>query len=88
MSFAKPRKTVSDMARYIATYKCPICGTLLFFGQPAEIPYDKLPELCGKVIRNQMFINNPALYQAPMHIHHKCPDGSCGLAYFAGFKKE
>ena len=50
-----------------------------------EIPYDELPILLGNVIRNQKFAGNPYLYQAPMHIPHKCRDGSVGLAQFAGF---
>lgn len=75
------------MAKYYATYKCPLCGTIIQYGVPREVPYEKLPELLGKVIRNQQFQGNPYLYEAPMHIPHKCADGSAGLAYFAGFHK-
>lgn len=74
------------MSKYYVTYKCPLCGTLLCYGEPEEIPYDKLPELLAKVIRNQQFAGNPYLYQAPMHIPHRCKDGSAGLATFAGFR--
>lgn len=75
------------MAKYYATYKCPLCGTLIYYGEPSEVPYDKLPELLGKVINNQRFQGHPILHQAPMHIPHKCKDGSAGLAQFAGFRK-
>ncbi len=71
---------------YFAVYKCTLCNRLMAYGDAKEIPYDVLPDLCGRVIRNQMFKNNPVLYQAPMCLPHKCADGSCGMAYFAGFK--
>lgn len=73
--------------RFVAVYKCPLCGRMLLTSQPQDVPYESLPELCGRVIRNQIFINNPALYQAPMYIVCKCDNGNCGLAQFAGFKK-
>lgn len=75
------------MAKYLAVYKCPLCGTLLYTANPQEVPYDKLPELCVKIVKNQQFAGNPYLYKAEMHIPHKCSDGNCGLAVFAGFKK-
>ena len=74
-----------DMSKYYAVYKCPLCGNILKYGESIEIPYDELPNLLGLVIRNQKFAGNPYLYQAPMHIPHKCRDGSAGLAQFAGF---
>lgn len=74
-----------DMSKYCAVYKCPLCGNILKCGESIEIPYDELPNLLGLVIRNQKFAGNPYLYQAPMHIPHKCRDGSAGLAQFAGF---
>lgn len=73
------------MSKYRAAYKCPLCGSIFCTGDATEIPYDELPILLGKVIRNQKFAGNPYLYQAPMHIPHKCRDGSAGLAQFAGF---
>ena len=74
--------------KYSAIYKCPLCGQLIRYGQPHEVPYDELTRLLGKVIQNQLFAGNPVLHKAPMHIPHKCKDGSAGLAYFAGFLKE
>ena len=73
------------MNKYYASYKCPLCGKLMIYGEPHEIAYNDLPKLAGMVVKNQMFMGNPALYQAPMHVPCKCPDGSCGLAAFAGF---
>lgn len=75
------------MSRYKAVYKCPLCNELFSIGNSVEIPYNSLPELCAKVIRNQHFAGNPYLYQAPMHVPHQCSDGNCGLAIFAGFKQ-
>ena len=75
------------MYTYYAAYKCPLCGATIRYGEPKEIPYEALPSLCGQVIKNQTFINNPALYTAPMQLPHTCNDGSCGMAYFAGFKR-
>lgn len=75
------------MNRYYAMYKCQLCGALLRYGEPHEIPYDKLPELLGMVIRRQHLASNPYLNTAPMQVPCKCKDGSAGMAYFAGFKK-
>lgn len=69
-------------------YKCALCGALIRYGNATEIPYEDLPQVLGDVIANQQFAGNPYLYQAPMHIPHRCQDGSGGLAYFAGFRKE
>lgn len=74
--------------KYWAVYKCPLCGKLSRLSDSVEIPYDELPNLLAHVIKNQTFINNPYLYQAPMHIPCKCNDGNAGLAQFAGFVKD
>lgn len=70
---------------YIAVYKCPLCGELQRYGNPAEIPYNELPVLCAQVVNNQQFAGNPYLYKAPMYLPHKCSNGNCGMSYFAGF---
>ena len=75
------------MAYYHAVYKCQLCGRLLLYGKAQDVPYEQLPELCREVVFNQMFMSNPDLYQAPMQIPHRCSDGNCGMAYFAGFRK-
>ena len=72
---------------YIAVYKCSMCDTLIQYGESREVAYDKLPNLCYQVIQNQLFAGNQYLHKVPMQIVHKCKDGSCGLAYFSGFKK-
>lgn len=72
--------------QYYVIYKCHLCGQLIRYGKPQEVPYEKLPELCARVVSSQQFMGNPYLYQAPMQIPHKCKDGSCGMAYFAGFR--
>lgn len=74
--------------KYFPVYKCALCGALIRYGNATEIPYEELPKVLGDVIANQQFAGNPYLYQAPMHIPHRCPDGNGGLAYFAGFRKE
>lgn len=75
------------MAYYNVVYKCQLCGGLLLYGKAQDVPYEQLPELCRKVVFNQMFMSNPDLYRAPMQIPHRCSDGNCGMAYFAGFRK-
>ena len=74
--------------KYSAIYKCSLCGQLIKYGQPHDVPYADLPKLLGKVVKNQRFAGNPYLHEAPMNIPHKCTDGSGGMAYFAGFMKE
>lgn len=68
-----------------AAYKCPLCNRVLLYGEANDVPHEKLPDLLGMVIKNQLFAGNPALHQAPMHIPCKCPNGDAGLAAFAGF---
>lgn len=74
------------MKKYRAVYKCLLCGALLRHGQEQEVPYDKLPELCAMVVKNQQFVGT-MFYRAPLQIPHKCKDGSCGMAHFAGFQE-
>lgn len=69
-------------------YRCMQCDKVFTHeNSDFEIEYYKLPELLFKVVVNQNFMFNPALYKAPLYIPHKCKDGSCGLAIFAGFAK-
>lgn len=74
------------MSKYYAAYKCQLCGAVLQYGDAHEVPYNGLPDLLGKVIKNQQFVGNPYLHEAPMQLPHQCKDGSCGMAYFIGFK--
>ena len=69
-------------------YKCLLCERLFVVGEAQDIPYDKLPDLIGSVVRNQNFAGNPYLYNAPMYIPCPCRDGNAGIAYFAGFMRK
>lgn len=48
--------------KYFAAYKCQLCGKVVMYGEPAELPDDSAA-------------------------HHKCKDGSAGIAMFSGFAK-
>lgn len=75
------------MSKYTAVYKCSICGEMIAAGNPQEIPSDQIPVALAKVVKSHSFAGHPYINGIPMQIPHKCPDGSGGLAYFAGFKK-
>lgn len=74
-------------AKYQTVYKCPLCGDLVADSEAQEIPYEALPKLIDKVVKNQQFAGNPYLYEAAMYKKHFCKNGSVGLAFFAGFMK-
>ncbi len=74
------------MGKYTPVYKCGLCGDMIPYGTPQEVPSEKLNELISRVIRNQQVFNNPALYQFPMHLIHHCDKvRGCGIATFVGF---
>lgn len=73
--------------KYKVVYKCELCGELIQYGDVQEIPYEQLPEICARVVTSQIFKSNPYIQTAPMETVHKCKNGDCGMAYFAGFKK-
>lgn len=68
-------------------YKCQLCGRYCYLGDPFRISKKAAGDLLIEVIKNQQFMGNPYLYKAPMQVKHDCPDGSVGLAYFAGVRK-
>ena len=72
--------------KYFAAYKCPMCSTHLMYGDPKEMKEEDLPELLAKVVKEQKLLGT-GLYRAPMHIPHRCSNGSAGLAQFIGFRK-
>lgn len=74
--------------KYWAVYKCPLCGKLLKLGDSVEIPYEKLPELLGRIMQNQLFAGNPYLHKAPLYVPCKCDNGNAGLAQFVGFMQD
>lgn len=74
--------------KYRMAYKCQLCGAVVTSPRVNDVPYNDLPKLCANVVKNQMFMGNQYLYNEPMQVPHKCEDGSCGMAYFAGFRRE
>lgn len=74
------------MDKYMPLYKCQLCGAKIATGSPTEVPQDKLPTLLAHVVVQQQYLGTD-MCPAPMHIPHKCPDGSAGLASFVGFGK-
>lgn len=78
---------VGGKHRYDAVYRCMLCGKYMVLGNPVELEYNQLPEVCGAIVKNQIFAGNPYLHQAPMQIPCKCADGNCGMAYFAGMMR-
>lgn len=73
---------------YFAIYRCPMCNRNFRIAEnPTEIDYDELPSLIAKIVKNQQFIGNAALFKAPMHIPHQCQNGDAGIAQLIGFKK-
>lgn len=76
------------MAKYYAVYKCFLCNkTFRITDKVVGINENDIPELLGRFVAHQQFASNPYLYDAPMHVPHKCGNGDGGLAQFAGFKK-
>lgn len=67
-------------------YKCQMCGGYCYLGEPFRISKKAAGDLLIQVIKNQQFMGT-VLYQAPMQVKHDCPDGSVGMAYFAGVRK-
>lgn len=68
-------------------YKCPLCGQLTQVGNETDLSTELFLLMTEKVISDQRFAGNPALCKAPLYGTHKCPDGSVGLAQFAGFQR-
>lgn len=85
--FREPTPDQKTDAEYYPVYKCPLCGATIKADGSRRIPYDDLPALCGQIVRLQQVAHNPYLADGIplMNIPHKCPDGGCGLAQFAGF---
>lgn len=69
-------------------YRCAMCAETIEADTDVFIPGEQMKPFCETVTRNQRFVGNPFLHSAPMHLIHKCADGSCGVAYFAGIRKE
>jgi hypothetical protein len=66
--------------KYCPTYRCVLCGELVDFCDPIELEESCLHDLSAFILNSKT--------QMTEHITHKCKDGSTGVAYFAGFRKE
>ena len=75
------------MNKYRVIYKCPMCLKRFTVGNSVDLEENMVPELLGKIVRNQQMMGNPYLYKAPMYVPHKCENGDGGLAQLAGFEK-
>lgn len=76
------------MPKYIAMYKCQMCGEMQRLRQEANCQPEDIEALLGKTMRLQdTFGSRSDLCQVHPRIPHKCKDGSLGVSLFAGFKK-
>ena len=55
-------------------------------GDYFEYDQQMADDLIAHVVKNQMFMGNPYLYNAPMFVNCHCADGSVGMAVFAGVR--
>lgn len=77
------------LGSYYAMYKCQMCNALIRASdKTVELDSSQVPDLVAGVVKNQAFMNNPYLYQAPMNLVHNCCNGDFGLATFIGFKRD
>jgi len=67
------------MAKYFPAYKCQLCGSVIKYGDTAEVEEDRLEGLVRYITANKT--------QGLSFIPHKCKDGNCGAAVFVGLKK-
>lgn len=76
------------MGKYIALYKCLMCGEMQRLRQEADGQPEDIEALLAKTMLYQdTFGTRSDLCQVKPRIPHKCKDGSQGVAHFAGFKK-
>lgn len=76
------------MGKYIALYKCQMCGEMQRLQQSVEGQPEAIEELLAKAMfRQDTFGTRSDLCQVKPRIPHKCKDGSWGVSHFAGFKK-
>lgn len=74
--------------KYFAAYKCQLCGKVVMYGEPAELPDDNAAhQLVQQFIGIQKNQSNPFVKKPPMYVPHRCKDGSAGIAMFSGFAK-
>lgn len=68
------------MEKYKPTYKCALCGALIDFCGPVKLDSSTLHDLSASILNSKKYMTE--------HMTHKCEDGSTGVAYFAGFRKD
>lgn len=64
-------------------YKCSICGEIVIGKPVGNFQRNLLQCVCDKKASLDCVLGD-----APVAIVHKCKDGSVGMAYFAGFRKD
>ena len=75
-------------------YKCMLCGyenSAENFGLDIDVSKASAYDLGTKIVMSENgFVYTSGLYCPGFYIRglHACPDGSIGIAYFAGFKME
>ena len=76
------------MGKYMALYKCQMCGEMQRLSQTAEGSFEDIEHLTAKILSQHIhFGSRPDLLNIQEKIPHKCRDGSLGISLFAGFKK-
>lgn len=76
------------MARYLALYKCQMCGEMQQLRQSVDGQPEDIEGLLSKTMMYQThFGSREDLCQVRPRLPHKCKDGSLGVSHFAGFKK-
>jgi hypothetical protein len=76
------------MGKYQAIYRCLLCGREMTpTEKPIEMNENDVPAVLGKAVANQQFLGNPYLYEAPLHLPHKCGNGDGGLAPLIGLRR-
>lgn len=76
------------MPKYIAMYKCQMCGEMQRLRQEANGQPEDIEALLAKTMYLQDHLGSRSdLVQVQERTPHKCKDGSLGVSLFAGFKK-
>ena len=75
--------------KYIAFYRCACCNGGMTNGTPVEFnTEEELQQGIERMIQGQIYNFVPgveAALQTPSSLLHFCPDGSVGIAKFAGY---
>lgn len=76
------------MSRYMALYKCQMCGEMQRLRETVVGSNEDIEGLLAKTFSFQdNFGTRPDLNQLRERLPHRCKDGSLGVSVFAGFKK-